>query len=207
MEGGAVPGDPGQARAEGAELYFGDEAGVRTDFHAGTTWAPVGQTPVVEVTGERGAVNMISAVSPAGALKFDVVFGRVDATVFVEFLTKLVHDAPGPVCLILDNLSVHKSKTVNQYVDSLDGRLKLFFLPGYSPELNPDEWLWKNVKHDRVGRAGITRKSDLFGLVTHALDRLQQFPPVFEGSFATLLFPTSERERRSLAQFPIGNRP
>lgn len=124
MEGGAVPGDPGQARAEGAELYFGDEAGVRTDFHAGTTWAPVGQTPVVEVTGERGAVNMISAVSPAGALKFDVVFGRVDATVFVEFLTKLVHDAPGPVCLILDNLSVHKSKTVSEVFSAISGGVR-----------------------------------------------------------------------------------
>jgi len=62
-----------QAREEGAEVYFGDEAGIRTDHHAGTTWAPVGQTPVVEVTGERSSVNMISAVSPSGALMFDVI--------------------------------------------------------------------------------------------------------------------------------------
>jgi hypothetical protein len=84
-----------QARQEGAEIYFGDESGVRTDHHAGTTWAPVGQTPVVEVTGERKSVNMISAVSPGGALHFDVFFGTCDATVFVEFLKKLMHDAPG----------------------------------------------------------------------------------------------------------------
>lgn len=128
-----------QARFEGAELFFGDEAGVRTDCHSGTTWAPVGRTPVVEVTGERGGVNMISAVSPAGVLKFDVVVGRVDTTVFVEFLTKLMHDAPGPVYLILDNLPVHKAKIVNEYVASLNSRLKLFFLPSYAPELNPDE--------------------------------------------------------------------
>jgi transposase len=172
-----------RARAEGAELYFCDEAGVRTDFHAGTTWAPVGQTPVVEVTGERGGVNMISAISPAGALKFDVFVGRFDATVFVEFLTKLMHDAPGPVYLILDNLSVHKAEAVKKYVASLNGRLKLFFLPSYSPELNPDEWVWKNVKHDQVGRVGIQRKSELFELVTRALERLQRLPDIVRGFF------------------------
>jgi transposase len=172
-----------RAHAEGAELYFCDEAGVRTDFHAGTTWAPVGQTPVVEVTGERGGVNMISAISPAGALKFDVFVGRFDATVFVEFLTKLMHDAPGPVYLILDNLSVHKAEAVKKYVASLNGRLKLFFLPSYSPELNPDEWVWKNVKHDQVGRVGIQRKSELFELVTRALERLQRLPDIVRGFF------------------------
>jgi transposase len=172
-----------RARAEGAQVYFGDEAGVRTDFHAGTTWAPVGHTPVVEVTGERGGVNMISAVSPRGELHFDVFFGRFDAAVFVQFLTKLMRDAAGPVYLILDNLSVHKAKVVNEYVASLNGRLKLFFLPGYSPELNPDEWVWKNVKHDQIGRAGIGRKSELFGLVTRALQRLQQLPDIVRGFF------------------------
>jgi transposase len=126
-----------QARKEGAEVYFGDESGVRTDHHAGTTWAPVGQTPVVEVTGERKSVNMISAVSPGGTLHFDVFFGSCNATVFVEFLKKLMHDAPGAVFLILDNVSFHKAPLVKEYVASLEGQLKLFFLPGYSPELNP----------------------------------------------------------------------
>jgi transposase len=106
-----------QARYEGAQLFFGDEAGIGTDCHWGTTGAPVGQTPVVTGTGERAGVNMISAVSPAGVLKFDVVVGRFDATVFVEFLRKLMHDAPGPVYLILDKMSVHKAKTVNEYED------------------------------------------------------------------------------------------
>ena len=113
-----------QARKEGAEVYFGDESGVRTDHHAGTTWAPVGQTPVVEVTGERKSVNMISAVSPGGTLHFEVFFGSCNATVFVEFLKKLMHDAPGPVFLILDNVSFHKAPLVKEYVASLEGRLK-----------------------------------------------------------------------------------
>ena len=172
-----------QARKEGAEVYFGDESGVRTDHHAGTTWAPVGQTPVVEVTGERKSVNMISAVSPGGTLHFEVFFGSCNATVFVEFLKKLMHDAPGPVYLILDNVSFHKAPPVKEYVASLEGRLKLFFLPGYSPELNPDEWVWKNVKHDDIKRAGIQRGSELFGIATRALERLQRLPEVIRGFF------------------------
>ena len=172
-----------QARAEGAEVYFGDEAGVRTDHHAGTTWAPVGQTPVLEVTGERTSVNMISAVSPRGSLHFEVFTGGCNASVFVGFLTKLTHDASGPVFLILDNATFHKSPAVKEYVASLDGRLKLFFLPSYSPELNPDEWVWKNVKHDDVKRRGIQRGSDLFEIVTRALERLQQLPGTIQGFF------------------------
>jgi transposase len=172
-----------QARKQGADVYFGDEAGIRTDHHAGTTWAPVGQTPVVDVTGERASVNMISAVSPGGALKFDVFFGSCNGTVFVEFLKKLMHDAPRPVFLVLDNVSFHKTQIVKDYVASLEGRLKLFFLPGYSPQLNPDEWVWKNVKSDQIGRAGIGRKSELFGLATRALERLQQLPEIVRGFF------------------------
>jgi len=146
---GEFPAIRKQARRDGAEIYFGDEAGMRTDHHADTTWVPVGQTPVVEVTGERDGVTMISAVSLRGSLHFEVFFGRFNVAVFVEFLTKLMHDALGPVSLILDNLSVHKAKIVTDYVDSLDGRLKLFLLPSYSPDLNPDEWAWKNVRPHR----------------------------------------------------------
>lgn len=172
-----------QARREGAELYFGDEAGVRLDHHAGTTWAPVGRTPVVVATGEKAKLNMISAVTSLGVLKFEVFEGQFTATVFVEFLKKLMHDTDGPVFLILDNLSVHKARIVQKYVDSLDGRLTLFFLPAYSPELNPDEWVWKNVKHDQVGRSAITRKSEFFELITQALERLQNLPGVVRGFF------------------------
>ena len=143
----------------------------------------MGQTPVVEVTGERKSVNMISAVSPGGTLHFEVFFGSCNATVFVEFLKKLMHDAPGPVYLILDNVSFHKAPPVKEYVASLEGRLKLFFLPGYSPELNPDDWVWKNVKHDDIKRAGIQRGSELFGIATRALERLQRLPEVIRGFF------------------------
>jgi len=126
---------------------------------------------------------MISVVSPRGTLHFTVFFGRFNAAVFVEFLTKLMHDAPGPVYLILDNLSVHKAKIVKDYVDSLEGRLKLFFLPGYSPKLNPDEWVWKNVKHDHVGKMVARTRDELKDGVEKAINRLQRLPEIVCGFF------------------------
>lgn len=134
------------AKGEGATIYFADEAGIRSDYHAGTTWAPVGRTPVVRATGARFSINMLSAVSAQGALRFTVHEGTVTAAVFIEFCKRLLHDADGPVYLVVDGHPAHRAKATTEYVASTDGRLKLFFLPGYSPELNPDEWVWKNVK-------------------------------------------------------------
>ena len=135
-----------QAKAEGATIYFGDEAGIRSDYHAGTTWAPVGQTPVVKATGARHSLNMISAVTAQGLLRFSTFTGGFTAARFIEFCKKLLADAASPVYLVVDGHPAHRAKAVKGFVDSTDGRLKLFVLPAYSPQLNPDEWVWKNVK-------------------------------------------------------------
>src|SRR5262249_15259364 len=133
-----------QAKKEGAIIYFADEAGIRSDYHSGTTWAPIGQTPVVRGTGKRYAVNMLSAVSIQGKLRFMVHEGTVNSAVFIDFCQRLLRDAEGPVYLIVDGHSSHTSKVTKKFVASTEGRLKLFYLPGYCPELNPDEWVWKN---------------------------------------------------------------
>lgn len=172
------------AAAEGATIYFADEAGIRSDHHAGTTWAPVGQTPVVPVTGARFSVNMISAVTPKGALRFAVFEGTTTAKSFIAFCKRLLHDAAGPVYLIVDGHPSHRAKAVSTYVASTEGQLKLFFLPGYSPELNPDEWVWKNVKNDRIARAGVTSKDDLKAKAVGALRRLQKLPGLVRAFFA-----------------------
>lgn len=172
-----------EAAEVGATIYFGDEAGVRSDYHSGTTWAPVGCTPVVKSTGRRASVNMLSAISAQGGLHFMLHEGGVNATVFVEFCRRLLHDDGGIVFLILDNLSIHKATEVRQFLATTDGRLRLFFLPPYSPELNADEWVWKNVKHDRIGRTGLTRARDLFEIATRALERLQKRPEILRGFF------------------------
>jgi transposase len=125
-----------QAAKVGATIYFADEAGVRLDYHAGTTWAPVGHTPVVTTTGDRFGINLISAVTAKGKLRFAAYDGHLNGPVFIDFCRRLLHDTSGPVFLVLDGHPVHRSKAVKQFAESTGGRLRLCFLPGYSPELN-----------------------------------------------------------------------
>jgi transposase len=172
-----------QAAKVGATIYFADEAGVRSDYHAGTTWAPVGRTPVVASTGDRFGVNLISAVTAKGALRFAAYEGNLNGPVFLDFCRRLLHDAQGPVFLVLDGHPVHRSKAVKQFARSTGGRLRLYFLPGYSPELNPDEWVWKNIKHDRIGRAGVSGPEDLKAKALAALHRLQRLPHLVKSFF------------------------
>jgi len=174
----------GEAKKAGAVVYFADEASVRSDYHAGTTWAPVGQTPVITSTGARFSVNMISAVSAKGALRFSIIEGTLTAAKFIDFCKRLLHDAPGPVYLILDGHPVHRSKAVTAFAASTNGRLRLFRIPAYSPQLNPDEWVWKNVKHDRVGRSGVSGPDQFKALAVKALRRLQRTPHIVRGFFA-----------------------
>src|SRR5215211_3007258 len=176
-----------QLRAEAAEagatISFADEAGVRSDDHAGTTWAPVGRTPVVASTGDRFGVNLISAVTAKGKLRFAAYEGNLNGPVFIDFCRRLLQDAPGPVFLILDGHPVHRSKAVKAFAASTNGRLRLCFLPGSAPELNPDEWVWKHVNHDRIGRAGVTSPDDLKAKALAALHRLQRLPDLIQGFF------------------------
>jgi transposase len=172
-----------QAAQVGATIYFADEAAIRTDHHAGTTWAPVGQTPVVVATGERKPVNMVSAVSPRGDFHFEILEGNMNAARFIEFCRKLLADDGGRVFLVVDGASAHKAKKVQKYVASTEGRLSLFFLPPYSPELNPDEWAWKNIKHDQIKKAVPMSQQHLFELARRALRRLQQMPETVRGFF------------------------
>lgn len=172
------------AKAAGASIFFGDEAAVRTDYHAGTTWAPVGRTPVVKGTGNRQSLNMISAVSARGKLHFSFVDGTTTAETFIAYLTKLLHDIPGKIFLIVDGHSAHRAKKTTQFVEDNKDRLRLFFLPPYSPELNPDEWVWKNIKHDHVGRMAARTRDELRKGIEHAVERLQSGAHIVRGFFA-----------------------
>jgi transposase len=99
----------------------------------------------------------------------------LNGPVFIDFCRRLLADTPGPVLLVLDGPPVHRSKAVKQFAGSTGGRLRPCFLPGYAPELNPGEWGWKQVKHDRIGRAGVTGPGDLKAKALSALHRLQSF--------------------------------
>lgn len=164
------------AKQEKAQIYFEDESGIRSDFHAGSTWAQRGKTPVVRVTGQRFSLNMISAISPRGELRFMVVKGGVGAKVFITFLKRLVHGQRRPLFLIVDGHPAHRAKLVKQYVESLEGKLRLFFLPPYSPELNPDELVWNDVKNNAVGRMRVEKPIDLHRAIVGRLRYLQKSP-------------------------------
>jgi transposase len=171
------------ARKAGATVYFADEASIRSDYHGGTTWGVIGKTPVVRSTGARFSLNMISAVTAQGLLRFSTFTGTMTADKFIEFAKRLLADTTGPVFLVVDGHPVHRSNKVKAFVESTDGQLHLFQLPGYSPQLNPDEWVWKNIKHDRVGRTGITGPDQFKALTVAALRRLQAMPHIVRGFF------------------------
>ncbi len=171
------------AKQAGATIYFGDEAGVRSDFHAGTTWAPRGHTPVVRTTGARFGLNMISAVTARGGLRFMLVKGKMTAGKFCVFLKRLVHKARRPVFLIVDGHPTHRAAQVTRFVQATGGRLRLFCLPAYSPELNPDELVWNNLKNHGVGRRSLTGPDHLKQVVLNHLRALQRSPSKVRGFF------------------------
>lgn len=164
-----------------AQIFFADESGVRSDYHAGTTLAPRGATPVVEATGARFGLNMLSAVSARGEFRFMLHEGAVNAQVFREFLRRLMIGQSTPVFLIVDGHPAHRARLVREFVEEQGGRLKLWFLPPYSPELNPDELVWGHVKQAVAKKAPQT-KAQLKQRILGALRRLQK-PPDLLASF------------------------
>jgi len=171
------------ARREKATIYFGDEAGVRSDHHAGTTWGVRGKTPVVSSTGARFGMNMISAVSAQGEFRFMTVKGRVNARVFIQYLRRLLHNAARPVFLIVDRHPSHRAKMVAKFVEAQKGRLRLFFLPPYSPELNPDECVWNDLKNNTVGRQAHATAESLKSQVIGFMQLLAKTPGRVQGYF------------------------
>ena len=171
------------AKREGATIYFADEAQVRSDYHSGTTWAPKGQTPVVSSTGARFSVNLISAISAQGALRFMFAPGRMTAAMFIEFLKRLLKDNDRPIFVIVDGHSVHRAVKVKRFVASKKGRIQLFFLPPYSPELNPDELVWNHLKQHHIGKARIAGPDHLKRLVLNHMRSLQRLPGIVRGFF------------------------
>lgn len=172
-----------EAKKVGATIYFGDEASIRSDYHSGTTWAPRGETPIIHNTGSRFSINLISAISPRGELRFKTIQGNMNTDAFLGFLKALVQDVDKPVFLILDNHPAHHARRVRDYVESLDGKLRLFFLPPYSPELNPDESVWGYIKYHHVGKKIINSKEQLRSTVYRQLRRLQKLPRLLKSFF------------------------
>ncbi len=168
-----------RAKREGGMVLWLDEMGVRSDAAAGRSWAPVGQTPVIKGTGKRFRVNMISAISNAGRLRFRLFIGSFTGAVFIDFLGRLLRDSSGrKVHLVVDGHPVHRAKRVSAWVGRHADRIELHFLPGYSPELNPVELLNHDVKANAAGRRRPRSASELRAELHGYLRRRQRHPEV-----------------------------
>ena len=174
-----------EAKREGAEIHWGDEMGLRSDHQAGRSYSPKGNTPVIQGTGQRFGCNVISTVTNRGTLRFMVFKHRFTAKVFIEFLKRLVRSAQGKVDLIVDGHPVHKSKAVQHWLDQPNNRAKIrmFILPAYSPDLNPDEFLNHDVKQNAVGRRRARDQQDLMADVRGYLRGTQKRPDIVRNYF------------------------
>jgi transposase len=149
----AYPAIRTRAKREGGVVVWLDAMGICSDAAAGRSWAPVGQTPVSKGTGKRFRVNMISAISNTGMLRFRLFTGSFSGPVFIDFLRRLLRDCDGrKVHLIVDGHPVHRAKAVGAWVGRHGDRIELHFLPGDCPELNPVELLNHDLKANAGGR-------------------------------------------------------
>jgi hypothetical protein len=156
----------------------------------------------VATTGDRFGSNLISAVAAKGALRFAADEGSLNGPVFIDFCRRLLHDAPGPVFLVLDGHLVHRSKAVKQFAASTGGRLRLCFPAGLLTGAEPGRVGVEHVKHDRIGRAGVAGPEDLKAKALAALHRLQKLPEVVRSFFGIRTCVTSPPDQSTYLLSP-----
>ena len=172
-----------RAKRDGAEIHWGDEMGLRSDYQAGRSWGRRGQTPVIPGTGRRFGCNMISTITNRGQLYFMVFKERFTARVFLRFLKRLRRQVGRKVILIVDEHPVHKAGETTRWLKKQEKNLQMYFLPPYSPELNPDELLNQDVKTNAVGRRRAIDQADLMANVRGYLRSTQKMPHVVRSYF------------------------
>ncbi len=172
-----------EAKAQGAEVFFWDESGFRADTVHGKTWGVRGQTPVVHRPGQRQSISAASAVNAKGGFWFCIYPGGLNAELFIELLKKMMHNRKKPVHLVLDSLPAHKKANVREYVASTKGRLTLHFLPGYAPDLNPDELVWSHVKRTGTARRPLQKGEILRERIAEQLAKIKAMPNLVRSFF------------------------
>ncbi len=163
-----------RAKAEGVEIHWDDKTGVSNQASYGRSFAPAGQTPVITRPATRFSCSMVSTLTNLGTLRFMVYAGALNAVIFLSFLRRLVKDAPRKVFLIVDNLRVHRAKSVTAWVQANRDRIELFYLPPYAPDHNPDEFMHNDLKQalarHRTPKDKAAMKSGLLSYM-HGLQR------------------------------------
>ena len=155
---------------------------VQLAFAAGAVERQHRQRPAL-ATGQRFGLNLVSAVSSRGEMRFMIVNGRMNGGRFIEFLDRLTHNQSRPVFLIVDGHPSHRARKVSEYVLRTKGKLRLFFLPAYSPELNPDELVWNHLKNNGIGKRIIRTRDELKRVVLGHLRSLQKTPALIRSFY------------------------
>ena len=170
------PAIAARARAEEGVVFWGDETGLRSDDVRGRSYAPRGRTPTVQICQKRAGLGLISAVTNKGELRWMVLDGAVKAPALIRFLGRLVRDAGRKVFLILDRLPVHRARSVRAWLAERPAEIEVFYLPPYSPELNPDEGLNADLKQAVTRRAPARDRPQLKRAVVGHMRRLSKSP-------------------------------
>jgi transposase len=172
-----------RAKREGADIFFWDESGFRADTVHGKTWGLRGETPVVHRPGQRQSISAASAINARGAFWFCTYQGALDGVRFVGMLKQLMRHRKRGLHLIVDGLPAHKKAVVKDYVQSIDGKLTLHFLPGYAPDLNPDELVWSHVKRTGTARNPLQKGEQLQDRIEAELLAVQRDRPLLRSFF------------------------
>lgn len=165
-----------RAQEESAEIHWGDETGLCNDSYHGRSYAPRGKTPAIKLHPRCERVNLISSITNQGKVRFMVYKNRMNSQTFIKFMKRLIKDADRKVFLILDNLKVHHSYIVRDWLKAHENEIELFFLPSYSPELNPDEYLNCDLKAGVHSGTPARTKIDLKKKAVSHLRKLQKLP-------------------------------
>jgi transposase len=162
-----------RAKRLGAKIFFLDEAGFQSDSPLGRTYGLKGKTPVVQTSGQRQSLNGISAVNARGEFWAVTYAGKLDAEAFVAFLVNFLRGRTGKVFLVVDGHPAHKANLVKTYIQNLQGRLELHFLPPYAPDLNPDEFVWSHMKTNGVSKKPLKQNESLRKRIERDLNALK----------------------------------
>lgn len=167
-----------------AMIYFQNEAGVSVNAVMGKTWSPKGKTPIVKLSGNRGGISISSAISPAGRLLFRVEKGTINAATFIDFLDKIrKHHKNRKVIVIVDRAPAHIAGKVREYVRKNNKTFALYYLPPYSPELNPDENVWGYLKKNKLKSRQAKSKTELKDIAISAMESMQKRPALLKSFF------------------------
>ncbi|MGB5567647.1 MAG: IS630 family transposase [Acidimicrobiia bacterium] len=165
-----------RAKKEQAEIQWGDETGLCNDSYHGRSYAPRGHTPAIRLSARCKRVNLISTVTNQGRVRFMIYKEKMNSDVLIKFMKRLIKDSDRKIYLILDNLRVHHSKPVKQWLEEHQEQMEVFFLPSYSPELNPDEYLNCDLKEGVHSGTPARSKDQLKKKALCHLRKLQKQP-------------------------------